>query len=295
MPRESRFWQTDADGNLLNDAHPDLIQPPFDAVVRDVVATYTQHIAADIHSIYVMASVARGLAEVGSSDVDTFAVLEEMLDPELVMQDWLPEAAIALQQRHKAIVSDVEMSLWPYGYILRDPEEFSPGAFIIKTQAVCVWGNDLAPELPDYNLNDRITRLAIANEDIVLMQPDIEDALAAIEIDPSPENVRAQCKHICKHIARAGFSLTMTDTPHYTRDVALCVPAFIEQYPQHRQGMEQTAQFINTPTDDPAALIAFLQGFGAQMVALCEAWLDEHNPERYDFFVYGDDPDYEAG
>ncbi|QPC83416.1 hypothetical protein G4Y79_03265 [Phototrophicus methaneseepsis] len=294
MPRESRFWRTDANGNLLNDANIDFIKPPFDTVVEDVVATYTRHIAADIHSIYVMASVARGIAEVGSSDVDTFAVLEEMLDPELVMQDWLPEAPIALQQKHSAVVSDVEMELWPYGYVLRDPEEFSPGAFIIKTQAVCVWGSDLAPELPDYNLNDFKTRLAIANEDIVLLEPDIEDALAAIETDPSPDAIRSLCKHICKHMARAGFSLTMTDNAHYTRDVALCIPAFIAAYPQHSQGMQQTGQFIAQPTDDADTLRAFLESFGAQMVALCEAWLDEYNPERYDFFVYGDDPDYEA-
>ncbi|MCB9460401.1 MAG: hypothetical protein H6670_12185 [Anaerolineaceae bacterium] len=294
MPRESRYWRTDDQGNLLNDADIANIKPPFDAVVHDVVAAYTQHIASDIHSIYIMASVARGLAEVGSSDIDSFAVLEEMLDPELVMQDWLPQAEENLKNKHAAVVSDVEMGLWPYGYVLRDPEEFSPGAFIIKSQAVCVWGSDLAPELPDYSLNDRMTRLAIANEDILFMQDDIEETVEALEKASSPDEVRGLCKQVCKHMARTGFSLTLADNAHYTRDVALCVPAFAEGYPQYAQQIAQLGRFIDQPTRDASEILRFLRGFGQTLISLCDAWLDEHNPYHYEFFVIGDDPDFEG-
>ena len=294
MPRESRYWRTDAQGNLLNDADIQNIKPPFDAVVRDVVAAYTDNIGKDIHSVYIMASVARGLAEVGSSDIDSFAVLEEMIDPELVMQDWLYHAEDGLKRKHKDVVSDVEMSLWPYGYVLRDPEEFSPGAFIIKTQTACVWGSDLGPELPDYNLNDRTTRLAIANEDILFMQEDIEGTIDVLQDAPFPDEVRNQCKQVCKHMARTGFSLTLADNAHYTRDVALCVPAFAKAYPQYADEIGQMGRFIDQPTDDASDILGYLNSFGQTLINMCDTWLDEHNPNRYEFFVTGDDPDFEG-
>ena len=43
------------------------------------------------------------------------------------------------------------------------------GAFIIVTNSVCVWGSDLTPELPEYNINDHNTRLGIANDDIFIV------------------------------------------------------------------------------------------------------------------------------
>ncbi len=272
--RKGRIWRTDDDGRILNDAAPEHIKPPFDAVVRDVVAACSANIEADVHSIYITGSVARGLAVPGKSDVNVFAVLESEVDPELVKQDWVDEAEKRITAAHSCI-SDAELELWPYGYVFRDPDEFAVGAFIIKTHSVCVWGNDLSSQLPDYKVS-----AAIANDDIVQIKPDIEDTIEAIKADNSAENVRYLCRYICKNIIHAGFGLVMADVGVHTRDVDAACDYFKQRYSAQAEKMQRALDFVDSPTDNTDEVLAYLEGFGAWMIGAADGWLDTHNPER---------------
>src|SRR5262245_10106414 len=141
MAGQGRIWRTNERGILLNDARRELIQPPFSALLADAIATCVQHSETDLHSLYITGSIPRGLATPGASDFNLIGVLEYSVDPELVMQDWIPLAEAKLLKDHQH-VSDVQIELWPQGYIFRDPDEFSIGAFILVTNSVCVWGSD---------------------------------------------------------------------------------------------------------------------------------------------------------
>ncbi len=276
--RKGRIWRTDDDGYLLNDAAPEHIKPPFHSVVRDVVAAYSANIEDDIHSIYITGSVARGLAVPGKSDVNAFAVLESEVDPELVKQDWLEQAENRITNAHSCI-SDTGLELWPYGYVFRDPDEFAVGAFIIKTHSVCVWGNDLSPQLPDYKIS--VATAAIANDDIVQIKPDIEDTLEAIKADSSIENVHYMCRYICKAIIHAGFGLVMADVGVHTRDIDLACDYFKQQRPAQAGEMQRSLAFVDSPADDADEVLAYLNGFGAWMIGAADEWLDTHNPKRH--------------
>ncbi len=273
--RKGRIWRLDAHGNLLNDCDRAHLVPPYDAVARAIVAAYTQHIPNDIHSIYLTGSVPRGLAVPGQSDMDAFAVLEEYRDPELVMQDWIDAAEDQINAAHTC-VNGVQLELWPHGYVFLDPDEFSVGAFIIKTHSLCLWGADLAPELPDYPISP-----AIANDDIVQIQPDIEEAIDEIEADTSAENVRYWCKRISKNIIRATFGLVMVAEGVHTRDIDLAAAYAIQHYPAQKSAIEQAVAFINLPTDDAGTILHYLRESGAWFIAEADRWLDIHNPERH--------------
>lgn len=283
-----RFWQTDKKGYLLNDCKHEYLQPPFAAVLNDVVAAYTRNIEADLHSIYISGLIPRGLAVAGDAAIEMFGVLEYHVDPELVMQDWLPEAKQRIKTAHDS-VTDVQLELLPQGYIFRNPEEFSPGAFKIATHALCVWGSDLTPELPRYTLRHRPTRLAIANDDIFNMLPDIQEAIAEIETNPAAEHVRYWCKRICKNIVSTGFSLVMEQVQHYTRDVDIATEQFCHYYPAQTAQMQQAYHLIHQPTQDAKTLLSFLETFGDWMIERCEDWLTFYNPEQHEFFVFDED------
>lgn len=288
MALQGRLWRTTERGVLLNDARREAIQPEFQPVLDAVVAACLEHGEDDIHSIYVTGSVARGLALPGISDINVFAVLEHHLDPELVMQDWIPLAEERLLKAHP-VVSDIKIDLLPQGSIFRDPDEFSISAFIIATHSVCMWGADLTPEMPVYNLNDVDTRLGIANDDILQMMPDIDDAWNSIQADRTPENVRDWCRFICKNIIHSAFSLTREQEVAHTRDIDVALGYINRYYPEQVDAMAQAADWIRQPMDDAETLLDFLESHGEWMIDRCEDWLDAHNPDRRECYFTGDD------
>jgi hypothetical protein len=272
MPVTGRLWKTDAQGYILNDANS--IQPTFMSVVADAVAAYTRAVAADLHSIYVTGSVARGLAVEGMSDLNICAVLDEQTDPELALRDWTPAAEEAILDQH-AVISDVRLELWPYTTVLGDPAFFSIGAFILKTQSICLWGGDLTPELPDYRITPHI-----ANDDIVNLADDVQDARNDLEANPTPRRTRAVCYRVAKQLLHTGFSLVMLRTGVYTRDLDLSCDYVVQHYPDHADDARRALAYVRQPSREAQVVRDYLNRFGVWMVSEANRWLDQHNPAR---------------
>ncbi len=283
-----RFWQTDQHGYLLNDCQRTHLQPPFAAVLQEIIAAYTHHIEADLHSLYIVGAIPRGLAIPGKTPIEVIGVLEYSVDPELVMQDWLPLTANQLAANHTSVTT-VHLDLLPQGYLFRNPEEFSPGAFHLVTQALCVWGSDLMPELPRYNLLHRPTRLAIANDHIVNVLPDIQEAIAEIETTPTPAHIAKWCQRVCQHLILTGFSLVMEEIKAYTCDVDIATEQFCRYYPVQAAAMQQVHQWTQQPTQEAKPLLTFLETFGDWLIERCEDWLAQHNPEQDEYFIFDED------
>jgi uncharacterized protein len=278
MATKGRIWEVDTQGFLISDAKAEHIKPPFKAVVDNVVQGYIDNIGDDIHSIYITGSVPRGLAVKGQSDLDAIAVLEYYTDPELVMQDWVSPTEVDILAKHSC-VSDVQMEIYPHGWLLHDESEFSISAFVLKSHAVCVWGIDMLPDLTTYKFTDKETRIAIANDDIIQLEPDINEAKDEIKADDSPENVSYWCKRICKNMIHSAFGLVMVDEAVHTRDIDISVSYFLKGFPDQENGIQQAVEFISSPTDSSQDVLDYLKTFGVWLIDECNRWLDEHNPE----------------
>ena len=83
-----------------------------------------------------------------------------------------------------------------------------------------------------------------------------------------------------KNIIRAGFSLTIAQNTHFTRDLGVCVEAFACDYPAKAKAMSQALQLALHPTENPKQLLSFLDVFGSWMIGEASVWLDRHNPHR---------------
>ncbi len=278
MAIKGRIWEVDEQGFLIPDARLEHIRSPFKAVVDDVIDAYIQNIGQDIHSIYITGSVPRGLAIEGQSDLDAIAVLEYYTDPELVMQDWVSSTEADICAKHPC-VSDVQMDIYPHGWLLHDESEFSISAFVLKTHAVCVWGIDMSPDLTTYRFTDKETRIAIANDDVIQLEPDIEEAIDAINADDSPDNVRYWCKRICKNMIHSAFGLVMVEEAVHTRDIDVSVSYFLKHFPDQKSGINQAVDFILSPTEFASEILDYLTTFGAWLIDECNHWLDQYNPE----------------
>ena len=270
--RPGRLWQIDSSGIIQNDARREYIQPPFDALVNAAMQAYVDHIGADLDSIYVTGSVARGLVVAGESDLNMFAVTGDNVDPDLVMQAWVGAAERDLVNHHPC-VSEVQLEIWPYYYVFTDPTRYAIGAFILKTHSVCLWGSDLALSLPDYAITP-----GIANDDLVQIADDIADAHDATADDPSAANVRYWSRWISKNLLRAGFGLVQMQARVHTRDVDLCYHYFAQHFPDHAADLRCALDFVSTPLDAADALHDYLENVGGWMIAQADKWLDQHNP-----------------
>lgn len=268
-----RLWRIE-DGIIQNDAHPDLIRPPFHALVDDVVKAYTDAISADIDSIYITGSVARGLASERESDLNSFAVLAAGSDPELVLQDWVAGAEDTLSAQYP-IVTEVQFELWPYYSVFTDPSRFSIGAFILRTHSACVWGVDLSSQLPDYKISP-----AIANDDLVQIADDISDSLDAIRDDPRAEVVRLWCRHAARCFLRSGFGLLQLQEGVHTRDLDICRDYLVRHFPRRAEDFQQALLYAYQPPGAAHDALRFIEAAGDWIIPRANDWLDEYNPNR---------------
>lgn len=105
------FFDISEDGSICNMGHPDNIRPPWKALVEDIKQAYIENCADQLHSIYVRGSVARDLAVLNVSDVDSFAVTR----PGSALQEmpWAEEAERKLSEAYP-FSAGVEFGLFRY-------------------------------------------------------------------------------------------------------------------------------------------------------------------------------------
>ncbi|GAB4509427.1 MAG: hypothetical protein OHK0046_04370 [Anaerolineae bacterium] len=284
-----RYWKTDEHGFLQNDARADLIQPEFTELLREVVAIYERHVGNLMHSLYVTGDLARGLAVPGQAELYVFAVFEPSADPEAVDDTWLDDETEHLTLSYKGLLSDVVLETWAYAYVFEEPERFSPGAFTIKTESVCLWGNDLSPELPDYDVKKEAVRQAIANENIVQIGHDLTYTDIQLKQTQSPAVIASWCAWISKRLLRAAWSLAAFDQAVHSRDLDLAAEVFSARYPDHAAHIQQAWRWSQHPAEDKTEVLAYLENFGSWLRAEAERWLDQYNPERHLDFEFDDD------
>lgn len=269
---KGRFWETDANGFLLNDASLEKIAAVHRPAIEMTVAAYRSHLGADLHSIYLRGSVPRGLAIPGLSDLDCLALATGYEADTPLSWAASEEAKIVAGSPRLA---GVQFEVYALDEAVQR-ERVSELCFVLKTQAVCVSGEDVAARLPNYRADH-----TVANIDIVRIEPDIDEALGQIRCDPGGASTRYWCQRIAKNLIRACFALIMVEYRRFTRDLGLCAEGFLAHYPEQRRNIEKALHFVQCPTEASDELVAFLADFGSWVVARANDWLDAHNPERY--------------
>ena len=267
-----KLWLVGADGSISNDASKEKIAKTYSAAIDAVVATYSTHAGSCLHSVYLRGSVARGMALPGISDLDTFGVLHCSADIDINL--W-PENAKSKILRTCPQLADVQLELFCLSDALKI-DEVQELPFVIKTQSVCVYGEDLTDRLPNYRPG-----VAVANIDIVQIEADLEEAITYTS-SPNADaaDVRYWCSRIMKNILRAGFSLTMVDEKSYTRDLMICAETFSRHYPVQADNMNRALKYVFDPEPDQAELERFLRDFGCWIAHEASVWLAIHNPAR---------------
>ena len=266
-----RYCVTDENRNIVNDASLEKINAEFLKVIKEVVENYQANLGPEIlHSIYIRGSIPRGLIS-SVSDLDTIAITKKKIDD--IDLSWIDETEAKLNRKFDC-VNGVELSFYYVNDIL-ETNAFSIIPFMIKTHSVCVYGEDLTKQLPDYKADQ-----TLGNEHIVNLKKQILQAKEDLTDNNDIEDIKDCCVWIMKIIIRAGLALVIIEEEVYTRDLYPAYKLFSKHYPQKEMEMRQSLQYALETTSNPEEIIEFLNQFGNWMENKAEEWLRKYNPDK---------------
>ncbi|PEZ59776.1 nucleotidyltransferase [Bacillus anthracis] len=262
---------TDRDGCIINHSDMNKINPIFLPVIYDVVNTYSTHLQDNLHSVYIRGSIPKGIGIEGVADLDTIAVTKQNLNKQQLKL--IKDVGQELNQKHTC-VDGIELSFYCIEDVL-NTSFFSIISFILQTHGMCVFGEDLIPQLPRYKANE-----ALANDHLIHLQAQIENACDDLQDNSDIEDIKDCCKWIMKIIVRAGLALVITKANTYTRDLYPAYKLFSKYFPEKENDMRKALEYAITPIIDTNLLLSFLNEFGKWMVSEVDKWLQFYNPNR---------------
>ncbi|MEY9978970.1 nucleotidyltransferase [Lysinibacillus sp. RC79] len=261
----------DRDGHIINHSDWNKINPIFLPVIYDVINTYSTLLQDDLHSIYIRGSIPKGIGIEGVADLDTIAVTKQK--PNKLRFKRIKEVEQELNQKHTC-VDGIELSFYCIEDIL-NASSFSIISFILQTHGLCVFGEDLIPQLPRYKANE-----ALANDHLIHLQGQIKNACDDLQDNSDIEDIKDCCKWIMKIIVRAGLALAITIENTYTRDLYPAYKLFSTYFPEKESDMRKALEYAITPIIDTNLLLSFLNEIGTWMVSEADKWLQCYNPNR---------------
>lgn len=240
------YVQLDSEGFIINPSSKEKIQPEWTPVVDAVVAAYKEHGGANLASVYIRGSVAKGTAISFVSDIDTFAYANTSSSE--IDTSWLDAAEKSIIKEFP-FVTGVELSVDPIVEYQNDA--------IMLAQAVCVYGKDVALALPKLRPGKDLVAHAYK-----LMQS-FEWLRNRIQvIKGNTEEEKKASIWLGKLLLRSGFEITMNRSHCYTRDLYLCYEMFSKYYPEKEAEMRAALSMAINPTADVPMLEHTMDEFG---------------------------------
>lgn len=270
--QKNSFWLQDTEGSLINESAWENVSHDYHALTEEIKKVFREHLTESLHSVYLYGSVAKGKAKRSISDIDVLALTTKPIftNEEFIL---LQKSAEQLTKQFP-LVSHVQLDVYPVANILQS-RVFSPVAFTIVSEGVCIEGIDIGNNLPRAKPS-----IALANSELVQLEQNLQEAIQKITSAASSKEVWYWCKRIMKNILRDGFFLVMDKEQKFTSDITLSAQVFTKYYPEKTEDMRQVLELALKPSRDRGHVIDILNEFGTWMIDAVNKWLDKNNPER---------------
>ncbi|HEY0980295.1 MAG TPA: nucleotidyltransferase [Candidatus Paceibacterota bacterium] len=247
------FLQTDTDGFIVNTTSPEKIQAAWMPAVEMVKDAYQKHLGEHLHSVYIRGSVAKGQAINNISDIDSFAVVTVSYDD--VDIQWSKDFVEKVKKQFPFIVG-VEIGVVP----LEEIPDSKGDRIMIKTQSICVYGNNLFSTLPALKPG------VDTAQHFEGIEREINKTKEWLQEERSEEEIKRRCTWIMKRIIRSGFELVMERSQKYTRDLYPCYEEFSKYYPEKKEEMYKALELAVNPTSDKNTIVDTLENLGSWLV-----------------------------
>lgn len=242
------FLELDGKGFLVNPTSLSKIISPWKEAIEDIKSEYIENLGIEnIHSIWLRGSVAKGAAIENVSDIDTFCLTNKPVE-ELNIA-WIKDSEKQILKKFK-FPSSIEFGFKEYKKL----EKASWKTFTIKTEGICIHGEDISKEVEPYAPNKELAN--ILNENLPRV---IEQTKNYFKTTKRPEFI---CTWIMKRFLRQGLILTLAKEKKYSRDLYKCYEIFSKVYPEKEKEMMKTLDLAINPTSNKEEMISILDSFG---------------------------------
>ncbi len=235
------FYEVDAAGNLVNPCALDNIPLPQRALIRELGIQYRMHLGNSLMGLYLRGSVPAGRAIPGVSDLDVLGLLKWHPHQQFIRWErpsFADEADDALRHHYQNLTN--------IDHAVAHHDPAFPGRnlsvkMVLKTQSLCIWGQDVIPDIPDFKLGND---LCIHHKWVAAILETWND------LDNEWPNQASKIDFIrtcCKTLIRSGFELIMLKEGKFTQDLYPCYKAFSKHFPAKAEEMRQVLLLFLNP------------------------------------------------
>lgn len=183
-------------------------------------------------------------------------------------------------QRKYPFVTLVDMTVIPLDTILNE-KEFSNLKIYLKTQSVCLYGEDI---------RSRIKDVKPGRELALEMYGDLREKLQELQdffSGAGPEKtylgeerpVEFWCVWTMRTILRSALGLVMISDPVYSQDLETCAETFSSRYPECRRYTDRALFWAMNPTNEKGEIHEYLKEFTPKYMALWDKALNNYQSE----------------
>jgi len=254
--KDGAFLPKDAEGFFISEAAPDKLQSPWTEALEFARQVEVTRLGERLHSLYLRGSVTRGTALQGRSDLDLFAVLHDAQGDANPAVLWPAKALTEFYARFPFVTS-VETSQIPLAAV-HGP--FHYYRFMMKTSSICVYGQDLIPDIPRYTAD-----APIAEEWFRVFPHLVANFAEDLRNSNEVGRTRHLCHDIMKAILRTGMLLVMRRHNGYSRDLYPSYLCFSKYYPDQEPTMRRCLELAVNPIADRDVLLPLVTQFSTWM------------------------------
>jgi hypothetical protein len=259
LARSRGFFPMDKDGFIINPTSKEKIKSHWIDIIADIIVEYRNAYKDKVHSIYLRGSVAQGL-DIGTvSDLDMFALLYNENSNYIHWKSvsWIKQFQKRLFEKYQ-LQNKIDLG---YSTYVPDVREMNLKIqMVLKTQSLCVWGQDIIPEIRKFKPGKEM----ILN--LKWLESDLNETIEKLTATENTDDIKELCTSIMKIIIRAGYELVIVREAKFTNELYQCYQTFSTYYPDKEQLMKNALDLFLNPTENKAAIIQTIEELGFWIV-----------------------------
>jgi predicted nucleotidyltransferase len=242
---------------IVNKASSEKIPEKWKEPVKDVIKAYQEHLGENLHSVYILGSVARGNPREGVSDLDTLAVVKD--ESEDVDLPWKEDLRKVMYPRYPFIYEvDVDV------VSIEEVSRIKWYRVLLKLESACVYGIDMSRELPEMQPGED-TRISMP-----ATKRRIEATMRALDEVTDEEELKEWSRGVTRRMIRSAYELIEVEEGKYTRELEKCVEVFSLYYPDQADSIRKALEITRVPSSNKDETQALLQTFGKWLIVEIE-------------------------
>lgn len=260
------LYKIDKNGCVVNEASFEKIQPYYRKILKEINQLCIDKFDNNLLSIYIRGSVSVGKAKPYISDVDSVVIVRKSLARKNLL--WIAEIANDLEKKYPK-AGLIDLTIISQKELLKS-RKYKNLRVCLKTQAVCLKGKNILPQLPKVKPSKNLAIYLYGDLSVQLenLKKIFSDKITNREYLFQERPIKFWCIWMARVLLRAGLGLVMVKKPVYSQDLKTCFSIFVEAYPEYRKEARQLLEWSVRPISNKKQLFNFLGNFGPKFLKL---------------------------